>query len=226
MRFLLRTLAVVCLISPGLAGAQDVAVNGIKLGMTLQEAQAKLPPDMGISTPKTDFPPQFTTVFAQRIPFTGSDIDDEAFTIEAVDGKVAYVKQIITYSPARAINRQEFQQSLVPKYGPMSPYPPNVTPAVFPIWSWDRNGKLAANGDVCPGGLVLANGASGLYRPAMITSVPANQDLPGCHVVLSVLFDRRTDSIPFSKLDWVEFTLSDNSRFFDSTSTNKSEPMK
>ena len=222
----LQTLAIFCLISPGLAAGQDVAVNGIKLGMTLQEAQAKLPPDMHISTPRTDFPPQFTTVFAQRIPFTGSDIDDEAFTIEAVDGKVAYVKQIITYSPARAIDRQEFQQSLVPKYGPMSPYPPNVTPAVFPIWSWDRNGKLAANGDVCPGGLVLANGASGLYRPAMITSVPANQDLPGCHVVLSVLFDRRTDSIPFSKLDWVELTLSDNSRFFGATATNKSEQMR
>ena len=108
MRFLLRTLAVVCLISSGLAVAQDVAVNGIKLGMTLQEAQAKLPPDMDISTPKTDFPPQFTTVFAQRIPFTGSDIDDEAFTIEAVDGKVAYVKQIITYSPAKAINSKNF----------------------------------------------------------------------------------------------------------------------
>jgi hypothetical protein len=60
----------------------------------------------------------------------------------------------------------------------------------------------------------------------MITSVPANQDLPGCHVVLSVLFDRRTDRIPFAKLDWVDLTLSDNSRFFDAAATNKSEQMK
>jgi hypothetical protein len=105
MRFPLRTLAIFCLISPNLAAAQDVAVNGIKLGMTLQEAQAKLPPDMHISTPRTDFPSQFTTVFAQRTPFTGSDIDDEAFTIEAVDGKVAYVKQILRIRrPGRLID--------------------------------------------------------------------------------------------------------------------------
>ena len=70
---------------------------------------------MQISTTKTDSHRSSLLFFAQRIPFTGSDIDDEAFTIEAVDGKVAYVKQIITYSPARAIDRQEFQQSLVPQ---------------------------------------------------------------------------------------------------------------
>ena len=45
-------------------------------------------------------------------------------------------------------------------------------------------------------------------------------------MVLSVLFDRRIDSIPFFKVDWVEFTLSDNSRFFGATVTNKSEQMK
>ena len=112
MRFLLRTLAAVCLISPGLAAERGRQRH--KFGMTLQEAQENFLRTC-TSRRRRQIPTAVHYSFCSKNPITGSDIDDEAFTIEAVDGKVAYVKQIITYSPARAIDRQEFQQSLVPQ---------------------------------------------------------------------------------------------------------------
>jgi hypothetical protein len=222
----LPSIVLCCFATTLFAHAQNVAVNGIKLGMTLAEARAKLPAGLQVTMPNTGFPPQVTTLYAERIPFTADDVDNEAFTIEAVNGKVAYVKQIITYSPSKAPDRAAFQQSLIKTYGAPSPYPPDATPGSFPMWVWDRNGKLAPNGDSCPGGIEIANGAKGLYRPVMVASASGNPDLPGCHVVFFVAFDRRTDRIPYSKLDWVEYSLSDDSMFFaalNRTGTAKSQ---
>jgi hypothetical protein len=214
-RLILRSL-ILCGFTPVLfAGAQDIAINGIQLGMTLAEAQAKLPPGLHISTPKADFPPQFTTLFAEKAPLSSDDTDNEGYTIEAVDGKVAYIKRIVMYSPGKALDRQAFTQSLTTTYGPASPYPPDATPAIFPIWTWDHSGKLTTNGDSCPVDLTLAKGAAGFYRPIMITKAPGKENRAGCNVILSVVFDRRTDRIPYSKLDWVEYTLTDYKRFLN-----------
>lgn len=223
-------LALCCLATALSANAQNIAVDGISLGMTVEEARAKLPPGLQVTMPHTGFPPEVTTLFAERTPFTGDDIDDVAYTIEAVNGKVAYIKKIVTHSPAKAPDRAAFQQSLTDAYGPTSPYAPDATPGSFPMWVWDRNGKLAPNGDSCPGGLEIANGAKGLYRPVMVASASGNPDLPGCHVVFFVAFDRRTDRIPYSKLDWVEYSLSDDSMFFAALNRNhaadKSKPLQ
>jgi hypothetical protein len=104
-------------------------------------------------------------------------------------------------------------------YGAPSPYAPNAVQGAFPMWLWDSHGKLEPNGESCPGGLALAPGAKGLYRPVMVASPSGNPDLPGCRVVLFVVFDRRTDRIPWSKLDWVEYSLSDASLFFKGLQT-------
>ncbi len=215
MRRLLLSSIVLCVLAAALpARAQDVALNGIRLGMSLEDAQARLPPDLQITRPHTGFPPQVATIFAERIPFTGDDIDDEAYTIEAVNNRVAYIKRIVTHSPKNAPDRATFQQSLIDTYGAPSPYAPTAVQGAYPMWLWDRNGRLELNGDSCPGGLALGPGAKGLYRPVMTTTPSANPDLPGCHVVLFVVFDRRTNRIPWTKLDWVEYSLSDDSMFF------------
>jgi hypothetical protein len=226
-RLILRTCAL-CFFTPVLlACAQDAAVNDIKLGMTLQEAQAKLPPGLQISTPKADLPPRFTVFFAQRTPPLADDIDNEGFTVEAVDGKVAYIKRIVTYSPDKAPDREAFKQSLTTAYGPVSPSPPDATPALFPIWMWNHDGQLLTRTDFCPVRLNLANGATGFYRPVL--GAPASgKNRDGCNVVLSILLDRRTDRIPYSKLDWVEYTLSDYSKFLTGTDEDATadKPMK
>jgi hypothetical protein len=225
-----RSLALLCLSPTLFAAAQDIAVHGIQPGMTMEEAQAKLPPGLHISTTKTDFSPQFTTLFAEKAPLSSDDLDNEGFTIEAVDGKVAYVKRIVTYSPGKALDRQAFTQSLTTTYGPISPYPQNATPAIFPVWVWNHSGKLVANSDSCPVDLTLAKGAAGFYRPVMISAAPGKENRAGCNVILSVLFDRRTDRIPSSKLDWVEYTLTDYNRFLNGvdkgSATGKVEPVQ
>ena len=60
----------------------------------------------------------------------------------------------------------------------------------------DHSGKLATSGDFCPVDLTLAKGA-----PIMITAAPGKEHRACCNVILSVLFDRRTDRIPYSKLE-------------------------
>lgn len=222
-RLLLYSIGLCALVAVPSARGQDVSVNGLRLGMTPEEAQAKLPPGLHITRPRTGFPVQVTTLFAERIPYTGDDIDDEAYTIEAVDNRVAYIKRIVTHSPKTAPDRGAFQQSLTQTYGPPSPYSPTAVQGAFPMWLWDRDGKLEPNGDSCPGGLALAPGAKGLYRPVMITSSSTDPDLPGCHVVLFVLFDRRTNRIPWTKLDWIEYSLSDTSLFFKGLNRTRPE---
>lgn len=216
--FIWASLAAMSYVSIQLVSAQNVSITGLKLGMSLVEAEAKLPPGFHVEPLKMTLPAGFNVVFEKKG-------DAEAYTIETVFGKVAYIEHAVYLPLGAEVDYKTYRDQLFANYGEESkdfvqyavsdPRGPRPSPL---HWQWDGSGRQLSPRVACPGHVQevkVAEVQAGPFKQDSLAQVlyvdqyPQNADQPGCHVQLLISLERPQTNIDISQISYINFELYD-----------------
>jgi hypothetical protein len=212
------------------AYSQNVDVTGIALGMTMEQAEAKLPAGFKLTPEKLPYAPNFQLVLASR--------DREFYALETVDGKIAFIDHQTYPAHGSEPDMATYSAQIKGKYGPQSPVyiqyklgDPEGKRIDNMNWQWDGSGKkipVAACPfwpgpsavDSVPGlktGVGYSDKSGNQFQYSvfmMITRFPKNNaDFPACHKRLDVTLYRGHSDVPVSAVDSIDVRLYDTAPF-------------
>jgi hypothetical protein len=205
-------------LSASIAAAQQPDINGIPLGMPLDQAKAKL---AGFT---------FTPIRVQYLPDLQVVVaikgTKEAFMLEAMGGKVAVIHRVVQLTPSEAIDGPNYYRQILAKYG--NPTAPDADYQGPNYWLWDASNSLLQPSshqrpENCTASFQdstvldhipdLPDDGNALHKPEVVMRV-LNKDEPSCHVKLSVMLERGRGDEPARAIDRISFWLGDPSMFY------------